>query len=92
MCRGVCIASRRTASHRIGGSSRYTHRDLTEADAVPLHTTHDRLCFTMIPRHVQAMTTGSLGVAWAAYLSFVTHTEAPPVAATAAGGGGSSKK
>lgn len=45
---------------------------------------YDVLCFTMIPRHVQAMTTGTLGICWAAYLSFVTHTEAPAKAAPAA--------
>lgn len=38
---------------------------------------YDVLCFTLIPRHVQAMTTGTLGILWATYLSFVTHTDSP---------------
>lgn len=36
---------------------------------------YDVLCFTMIPRHIQAMTTGTLGIAWATYLSLVTHAD-----------------
>lgn len=44
---------------------------------------YDVLCFTMIPRHMQALTTGTLGICWATYLSFVTHTEGHESAAPA---------
>ncbi len=36
---------------------------------------YDVLCFTCIPRHMQGMSTGTLGILWATYLSFVTHTD-----------------
>lgn len=45
---------------------------------------YDVLCFTMIPRHMQALSTGTLGICWAAYLSFVTHTDEPAPAPAAA--------
>lgn len=34
---------------------------------------YDVMCFSVIPRHTQAIFTGVLGCAWAAYLSYVTH-------------------
>lgn len=36
---------------------------------------YDVLCFTCIPRHMHGLSTGTLGIVWAAYLSYVTHTE-----------------
>jgi hypothetical protein len=34
---------------------------------------YDILCFTLLPRHIQATSTAALSTAWAAYLSWVTH-------------------
>lgn len=34
---------------------------------------YDVLCFTVIPRHIQAVSTGVLGVAWCTYISWVIH-------------------
>ncbi|EWM28334.1 mpv17-like protein [Nannochloropsis gaditana] len=36
---------------------------------------YDVLCFTCIPRHLHGLSTGTLGIVWATYLSYVTHTE-----------------
>lgn len=36
---------------------------------------YDVLCFTCIPRHMHGLSTGTLGILWATYLSYVTHTE-----------------
>jgi hypothetical protein len=48
---------------------------------------YDVLCFTVIPRHVQAVSTGLLGVVWAAYLSVIVHQPlhpSPAIESTAA--------
>lgn len=36
---------------------------------------YDALCFAVIPRHVQPIVTGVVGVGWCSYLSYVTHTD-----------------